>query len=55
MSEAHLNLALQARLAAHGPDHSALVHLNPVVVNVEHALVPGPYEDVVVTIGFYVL
>lgn len=55
MSEAHLNLALQARLAAHRSDHSALIHLNSVVVNVEHALVPGPNEDIVVAVGLDVL
>lgn len=55
MSVSHLNLALQARLTAHRSDHSTLIHLNPVVINVEHTLVPGPNEDIVIAVGLYVL
>ena len=52
---AHLDLALPARLTAHGPHHPTLVHLDFVVVDVQHPFVPGPHVYVVIAIGFSVL
>lgn len=43
----YLDLSFRARLAADRADHVAAVHLDHVLVQAEHALVPGADVDVV--------
>lgn len=51
----YLNLTLQTRFTAHRPHYSTLVHLDFIIINVQHTFMPGPNMYIVVAISFGIL